>query len=105
MPRLRIEGGSLDGTIVPLPEGRLLIGRSEDCDLRLRDPQVSRYHCAIVREGDIVRVSDLASKRGTRVNGRAIGLYHIRLEHGDQLRVVNAVLHVEFDDSKQGSDA
>jgi pSer/pThr/pTyr-binding forkhead associated (FHA) protein len=98
MPRLRIEGGTLDGTFVPIPPGRLVIGRSADCDVRVPDPQVSRYHCAIVQEGDILRVSDLGSKQGTRLNGQLVRLGHRRLRHGDSISVADYVFHVEFVD-------
>lgn len=55
----------LDG----LQEGRILVGTSRVCDLRLTDPHASRRHLALRRERDAWRVEDLSSTNGTRVNG------------------------------------
>ncbi len=45
-----------------------LLGRGEGCDLRLRDPSVSRHQCHIWLEADRVMLSDLSSRWGTLVN-------------------------------------
>ncbi|MCX7420225.1 MAG: protein kinase [Planctomycetia bacterium] len=53
-------------------EGELLLGRGEDCGVRLRDPSVSRHQCRICLEADRVTLIDLSSRWGTLVNGRSI---------------------------------
>jgi Protein of unknown function (DUF3662)/FHA domain len=75
---LRVGAGEhrLDG-------GRLLIGRSRDCDIRLTDPNVSRRHGEVRREGDSYWVVDLDSTNGTEVNGRR--LKRARLHDGDTI--------------------
>ncbi len=50
-------------------EGRILIGQSSVCTVRLTDPVVSRRHVALRRENDAWRLEDLGSTNGTRVNG------------------------------------
>lgn len=52
--------------------GPLVIGRSPECDLPVRDIMLSRRHCLIERIGEAWVVADLDSKNGTRVNGDPI---------------------------------
>lgn len=48
----------------------LTIGRGEDCDISLKDPYVSLYHCVLRVERETVVLSDQGSTNGTYVNGR-----------------------------------
>jgi Protein of unknown function (DUF3662)/FHA domain len=64
-----------------LENGRLVIGRSRDCDIRLTDPNVSRRHAEVRQEGSAYFVVDLDSTNGTEVNGRRAR--RARLEGGD----------------------
>ena len=49
------------------------IGRSRDCDIVLRDPNVSRHHAEVRPTGDGGwSVADLGSTNGVRVNGRGV---------------------------------
>jgi pSer/pThr/pTyr-binding forkhead associated (FHA) protein len=56
---------------ISLPSGVAdrVIGRSDDCDLVVRDPSVSREHAALHRRRDGWYVADLESTNGTFVNG------------------------------------
>lgn len=47
----------------------LVIGRSPDCDVVLRNATVSRHHAEIRSDGEQWVVEDLGSKNGTGVNG------------------------------------
>ena len=49
-----------------------VIGRREDCDLRIPVSEVSRKHCRIVMEEGAVRAEDLGSSNGTFHNGKRI---------------------------------
>jgi hypothetical protein len=49
-----------------------IIGRREDCDLRIPVSDVSRKHCRLVRTDDGIRIEDLGSSNGTYVNGERI---------------------------------
>jgi hypothetical protein len=66
-----------------LAGNRLLIGRSRDCDIRLTDPNVSRRHAEVRREGPSFVVVDLDSTNGTEVNGRRVK--RARLENRDTI--------------------
>ena len=59
---------------------RLVIGRAADCDVALTDDkEVSRNHCELTLEGEVIRIADLGSKNGTLVNGVPIsGSYQLQ---------------------------
>ncbi len=64
----------LDGAHV----GRLLVGQSPACELRLADPHVSRRHLALELSGARVRMTDLGSTNGTSVNDVQVGEAFLR---------------------------
>ena len=52
--------------------GKLIIGRGDDCELQISDPNLSRAHLGLaVLNGKLI-ACDLKSKFGTLVNGTAI---------------------------------
>ena len=57
---------------VHLEQGNTLIGRSEDCDIRLLHPMVSRRHAVVSRNADIITIGDMGSLNGVLVNGVAV---------------------------------
>lgn len=66
----REEGADLR---LPVPsDGSLLVGRDEDCDVRLEDDGVSRHHARLRAGEEGVRITDLGSTNGTSVDGREI---------------------------------
>jgi hypothetical protein len=67
----------------PVERGRLVIGRSRECDVRLADPNVSRRHAEIRQEGSTFYLVDLDSTNGSEVNGRRAR--RARLEDGDTI--------------------
>jgi serine/threonine protein kinase len=71
-----------------------VLGRSADCDLRLKQRTASRHHCLIRREPDGAVVEDLGSMAGTRVNGRQIE--KARLHDGDRLEVAGETFRVRL---------
>ncbi|MFO0571431.1 MAG: sigma 54-interacting transcriptional regulator [Polyangiaceae bacterium] len=48
---------------------RLLLGSGPACDLRISDRMVSRRHAALDVRDELLRIVDLGSRNGTRVNG------------------------------------
>jgi hypothetical protein len=73
--------------------GRLAIGRSRDCDIRLTDPNVSRRHAEVLEEGTSYFVVDLDSTNGTELNGRRVR--RAKLEDGDTIVVGSTELVFE----------
>ncbi len=61
------------------------IGRMPDCTVPLADPNVSRHHAEIRRDGDRVFLIDLGSTNGTRVNG--VPVHQRQLVGGDVVTV------------------
>ncbi len=73
-PRFCLEISRVGGstrTIELMPSRRYTLGRADDCDIRLEDPQLSRHH-ATVTVGDSVVVEDAGSRIGTHMAGRRI---------------------------------
>lgn len=64
---------------------RMIIGRSEECAIRLEDSQVSRQHASLVKDGPLWLLRDSGSKNGTRVNGRCHDV--VALKQQDVVRV------------------
>src|SRR5262245_7088406 len=59
---------------IPLPpRGRLVIGRSVDCDVRVDAPSISRRHAMLHVEPDRrFLIEDLGSSNGTRLRGKLL---------------------------------
>ncbi len=57
---------------IPLPQDRVLIGRSNQCDLQVADNAISSKHCELKFDGEHWWLADLQSSNGTRVNGKQI---------------------------------
>ncbi|MBO9647633.1 MAG: FHA domain-containing protein [Variovorax sp.] len=70
---------------IELSAERMLVGRDASNDLRIDHPQVSRHHVEIRVEGGTTWLIDLASRNGTRVNGRRVK--HCVLQHGDVVAI------------------
>lgn len=76
---------------------RITLGREKaENDLSFTDQEISREHCEITREGDLVFIRDLASRNGTYVNGVPISGRH-RLENGDVIVIGRTELRISFD--------
>jgi pSer/pThr/pTyr-binding forkhead associated (FHA) protein len=67
-----------------LAEGAFVVGRAETCELSLDDPMVSRNHGRFCVSEAEVRIEDLGSRNGVKVNGERIQRPR-KLEHGDQI--------------------
>lgn len=58
-------------TRIPL-EGKVVIGRSPDCDVVIDSPKLSRRHAELNLRGNALVVLDLGSSNGTFLNGNKI---------------------------------
>jgi pSer/pThr/pTyr-binding forkhead associated (FHA) protein len=76
---------TVDGRTIPLTSGRVVVGRSRECDIRIDEGNVSRRHFELVQEGPTAwAVADLGSTNGTEVNGRRVS-GRKRLDDGDRI--------------------
>jgi adenylate cyclase len=64
-------------------EGDILIGRSPECQICLKDFGISRQHAKLVADQNGVRIVDLKSKNGTQVNG--VPVVEAPLKDGDRI--------------------
>src|SRR5258708_34556241 len=81
--RLLVLSGPLKGSIIPLAEGEVTIGREASNGIAIVDPSVSRKHCLLSSQGGRYLVRDLDSRNGTLVNGAAVEEHW--LQHGDEI--------------------
>src|SRR5262249_42573312 len=72
-----------------LEDKPIVLGRAEDCEIRVDDHSVSRHHARIEPRPEGYFAVDLKSTKGTFVNDAPISLS--RLADGDYLRVGNAI--------------
>jgi pSer/pThr/pTyr-binding forkhead associated (FHA) protein len=87
----------------PLDKLPLVIGRSPEAAIRVRDRWVSRRNCEIVSIDGSLVIRDLGSKNGTLVNGQ-----HVReasLTPGDRLTVGMTTFVVSGDSDDLESNA
>ena len=71
-----------------------LVGRDEDCDLRLDHKSISKLHCVIVKTDGLLLVRDLGSTNGTRVNGQRVR--RAALLPNDTLAIANLRYQIKF---------
>ena len=71
---------------------RTVIGRSRDCDIQIADPNVSRRHAEVRRDGDTYILVDLDSTNGVEVGGKRVK----RLELSDGSRFTIGSTEVVF---------
>jgi diguanylate cyclase (GGDEF)-like protein len=77
------------GTRYPLADEAIVLGRGNDCDIRINDHSVSRRHARIQATDDEFYAVDLQSTNGTFVNDSPISIS--KLKDGDYLRIGNCI--------------
>lgn len=99
----------------PLKRESLIVGRTNDADLRVPLPSVSRKHCEFSFDGSVVTMRDLGSSNGTLHNSTRVD--EAVLTAGDRIDVGPVsfylmvdgepaeLLTAEFDVDPQASDA
>ncbi|MEO0452866.1 MAG: FHA domain-containing protein [Verrucomicrobiota bacterium] len=84
------------GFIFYLEKGVSLIGRLEDCDIILPDASVSSHHCKLVQDANCIRVIDLGSTNGSRINGELITEGLLQVGDTFQIGAVEVCLNVKL---------
>ncbi len=92
---LPLDGGSA----VDIVKDMTLVGRKEDCDLRLDHKSVSKMHCVIVKTDGLLLLRDLGSTNGTRVNGQRVR--RAALLPNDQIAFASFKFKVAFGPDEQ----
>lgn len=75
------------GTPIDIVKDLIVVGRKEECDLRLDHKSVSKMHCIIVKTDGLLLLRDLGSTNGTRVNGARVR--RAALLPNDQISIAN----------------
>jgi len=97
--RLIVLDGERIGRYVVLDREITVIGRADDCHLRLSNPHLSRHHAEVLRRGEELFVRDLGSSNGTRVNGRPAETEAVHIQLGDKIHLGrNLLLQLAFHD-------
>lgn len=79
----------------PLQRDVTVIGRREDCDLRIPLTEVSRKHCRLVKDPNGLRLEDLGSSNGTFHNGSRI--QESMVQPGDHMQIGPVTFTVQID--------
>jgi len=82
------------GPPIELVKDLTVVGRKEDCDLRLEHKSVSKMHCIIVKTDGLLLLRDLGSTNGTRVNGQRVR--RAALLPNDELFIAHYKFRVHF---------
>jgi pSer/pThr/pTyr-binding forkhead associated (FHA) protein len=82
------------GAPVDVAKEMTLVGRQEECDVRLDHKSVSKIHCVLVKTDGLLLLRDLGSTNGTRVNGTRVR--RAALLPNDKLSVANFHFRVLF---------
>ena len=82
------------GNTIELSRDLTVVGRKEDCDLRLDHKSISKFHCVIVRMENTLLLRDLGSTNGTMVNGKRIR--RATLKNNDRLNIANLPFKVQI---------
>ncbi|GAB3593310.1 FtsK/SpoIIIE domain-containing protein [Angustibacter peucedani] len=80
-----VVGGPDAGADRPLLPGRLVVGRAPGCGLVVDDPQLSRQHLSLTVTADGVRLHDLGSSNGTKVDGARVPPEGVALRPGQRV--------------------
>jgi len=100
--QLLVIAGPDQGRVFPLQEGKSLsVGRGQNTETRLKDPQVSRVHCQVTIEGRKIMLLDSGSTSGTLVNGKRVSQQE--LKPGDVIQIGSTQLRVNLEGSPEAS--
>lgn len=108
MLRLVMRRGPTPGAIYVLDGDEISIGRGSKNQIVIRDTEVSREHCRLVRLMDAYEVRDLNSSNGTFINGQRVTTGFILepgaiLELGDSITLEYDRVYLPF--SETGAEA
>ena len=84
-----------DPKVFNVRDGKTIIGRREDCDLRIPLSQVSRKHAMLLVQEGGVSIRDLGSVNGTFVNNQRVS--EQKLAAGDHIVIGPVVFTVQID--------
>ncbi len=72
MATLTILDGPEKGRVIPLCAERMVLGREEDCDIRINQSSISRHHAVLSRQNNSWSIDDLQSQNGVFINNEPV---------------------------------
>ncbi|ADY56627.1 FHA domain containing protein [Syntrophobotulus glycolicus DSM 8271] len=87
---LEIIKGNEEGRIYCLEQDIVTVGRQGDCDVEIKDEEMSRKHFRLYQESSRWFIQDLGSTNGTYVNKLKVDKY--MLHPGDKIRAGQTVM-------------
>jgi pSer/pThr/pTyr-binding forkhead associated (FHA) protein len=100
--RLVVKRGGATKRALQLKSEETIVGRRQDCDLKIRSSEVSRRHCLLSYQDGILFVEDLDSVNGTYLNGRRVA-GRKAARPGDELEIGPIRFVVEYQLSRQAA--
>ncbi|MEZ4374463.1 MAG: sigma 54-interacting transcriptional regulator [Polyangiaceae bacterium] len=97
--RVRVLDGADAGASAEAKSGRLVIGNSSQCDLKLTDRAVSRFHVELSASATGITLKDLGSTNGTRIGN--VRVERATLPGAMELSVGRTRLALELGDSHE----
>jgi pSer/pThr/pTyr-binding forkhead associated (FHA) protein len=91
---LEVSSGPMRGQRIPVVVTEFFIGRDPGCQFRVNEGTVSRRHCVLTVGTSDVRIKDLGSRNGTRLNGHVIQ-GEVPLRSGDTISVGSVLFRFE----------
>ena len=96
MAKLLILEGPDAGSKFEFTSGRVLVGRGEECAIRLNQGSISRQHAVFTFLGDAWQLEDLNSQNGVMVQGEPI----TRVELRDNAEIRFGTINAQFETGK-----
>ncbi len=98
MIELIFTNGPLTGVRFAIESDNISIGRLNECDIELNQPNISRRHAFIKRAGEKLQIIDNNSGNGVYVNGKRVK--NASLKSGDEIRIGANTLRVDVNAAK-----
>ncbi len=89
--KLSVRQGPRPNLVFELDRPGYVIGREAGNDLVIEDPQVSRRHAQLTRQGNSYLIEDIGSTNGTYVNGKRVTAPTL-LTNGDMVGLADTVI-------------
>jgi pSer/pThr/pTyr-binding forkhead associated (FHA) protein len=84
--------GNLQGSDFPIEQATTVLGRGPGADLELTCETLSRKHACLDFADGGLRLRDLGSLNGVRINGDLVD--QVDLDHGDKFQIGDLVLQL-----------
>ena len=102
--KLSVRQGPRPNLVFELDKDSYSIGREVGNDIVIEDPQVSRRHAQLSRQGNSYLIEDVGSTNGTYVNGKRVTA-QLLLSNGDMIGLADTVIIAVQAPLSPGEDA